>query len=415
LADAPRAGELEQFPAFESPFLRAPEAARTVFLVTLTAACGPLAAGLVLFGWRAGVVAAVSIAGCAAIERVYYYVSRTPAMLGRTHAFLTGLLLALTLPPYVPWYVPLVAAAFAIIVGKGIFGGVGHFIWQPALVGRLAVAVLFPVVISSPLKDLPATGPVLAQNRLLIGDVTDSQYAPDFRAWGGKAAPPGVDAFLIRRPEATMKALSDRQQPGFAALADRSEGASAQKPLALMHLPPLNEMISGARPGGIGETCAVVVIVSGLYLVYRNYVRLALPLTFVASAGLVAAIAPIYLAGPQGTVLTTWAPILSEGLDTGLVYVSYQLLGGGLLLSAFFLATEMTSRPVTAGGQVIFAACGGALAMLMTLYVDTPIPAYMAVLAANTMSQAIDGVWRPRVFGQKRLAFLRRRFKRPGP
>lgn len=399
----------DRFPAFESPFLRAPEAARTVFLVTMAAACGPLTAGLVLFGWRAAVVTAIAIAGCAAIERIYFYVSRTPALLGRSHAYLTGLLLALTLPAYVPWYVPLVAAAFAIIIGKGIFGGVGHFIWQPALVGRLAVAVLFPAVIASPVKNMPATGPILAQSRLLIGDLNRFHYVPDFRRWRGRPHPAGADAFLVKRPGATLKALTNRRHPGFAALAYRSRWSDEQGRLGLMHLPPLNEMVSGTRPGGIGETCIIVVIVSGLYLVYRNYVRLALPLTFLAAAGVVAAIAPVYFAGPHDTVRSVWLPILAEGPDTGFVYVSYQLLAGELFLAAFFLATEMTSRPVTAGGQVIFAACGGALAMLLQLYVDTAIPAYMAVLAANTMSQTIDGMWRPRVLGQKRLAFLRRR------
>ncbi len=133
----------------QAPFLRAPERARTLFLVTFFAACGPLAAGVVVFGWRAAAVAGLSIFSCALVERVYYRVTRTPALLGRSHAFLTGLLLALTLPAYVPWYVPVTASVFAIVVGKGVFGGVGHFLWQPALVGRLAVAVVFPALLSS--------------------------------------------------------------------------------------------------------------------------------------------------------------------------------------------------------------------------------------------------------------------------
>jgi electron transport complex protein RnfD len=414
-ADTPASrGAGEQFPAFESPFLRAPEAARTVFLVTFGAACCPMVAGIVLFGWRAALVAGVAICGCALIERVYYFVSRTPALLGRSHAYLTGILLALTLPAHVPWYVPLVAAAFAIIVGKGVFGGVGHFIWQPALVGRLAVAVLFPVVIASPAPDMPGTGPVLARNHLLTGDVRDYTYAPDLRDWASRAAPPHADALLVRRPSATLKDLSDPGHATFSALAERGAESSSHRPLAVMHLPPLNDMIVGARPGGIGETCIVVIVVAGLYLVYRNYVRLALPLTMIAAAGAVAAVAPIYLVGSRDELVTEFLPLTAEGLDVGLVYVAYQLLSGGLFLAAFFLATEMTSRPVTAGGQAIFAATAGALAMVLKLYFNTPIPAYMAVLAANTMSPAIDRFWRPRVLGQKHFAFLRRRRNKTG-
>ena len=67
------------------PFVHAAEGARTIFLVTLAAACGPLAAGIVLFGWRAGVVAALSIGSCAAFERLYYRVTKVPSLLGRTY------------------------------------------------------------------------------------------------------------------------------------------------------------------------------------------------------------------------------------------------------------------------------------------------------------------------------------------
>jgi len=404
---AARPGEQRRLAAFESPFLHAPEGARTVFLVTLAAACGPLLAGLVLFGWRrAGMVAALSIAGCAIIERVYFRVTRTPALLGRSHAYLTGLLLALTLPAHVPWYVPLVGAAFAIIVGKGIFGGVGHFLWQPALVGRLAVAVMFPAVLASPLGKAPGTGAILARNRLLIGDLCNARSVDDFRYWRRTPAPSGADAFWVKTPRSILRALTQAPAPTHSALAFPPEDMARAKPAVIMKLPPVNDMLYGARPGGIGETCVLVIIVAGLYLVYRNYVKLELPLAFVTAAACVAAIAPIRLAGYNDTVRTVWLPVLTEGPDTGLVYVAYQLLSGGVFLAAFFLATEMTSRPVTSGGQVIFAVGCGAGAMLLQLYVDTPIPAYVAVLAMNTLTPTIDAIWRPRVLGQKRFAWL---------
>ncbi len=402
--EATRPGESQRFPAFESPFLRAPEAARTVFLVTLGAACGPLLAGLVLFGWRAGVVTAISIASCTITERLYFRVTRTPAMLGRSHAYLTGLLLALTLPAYTPWYVPVVAGAFAIIVGKGVFGGVGHFLWQPALVGRLAVAVIFPVALTTPVLTLPGTGSILAQNKLLIGDIRNTRYVETFHQWRGRPAPEGADAFLIVTPEVILKGLTLLDEPAFSSLTVPPPDVPAAKPPALMKLPPINSLLYGARPGGIGETCIIVIVVAGLYLIYRNYVKWELPLAFVLAAACVAAIAPIRLAGPNDTVHTVWYPALTEGLDVGFIYVSYQLLSGGLFLAAVFLATEMTSRPVTSGGQVIFGIGCGVIAMLLKLYVDTPIPAYTAVLAMNTLTPTIDALWRPRVLGQKRFA-----------
>jgi electron transport complex protein RnfD len=113
--------------------------------------------------------------------------------------------------------------------------------------------------------------------------------------------------------------------------------------------------------------------------------------------------------GPNNTVEWVALPLLAEGFDAGFTYVNYQVLSGATLLAAFFLATEMTSCPVTTGGQVIFGVGCGTIAMLLQLYYDTAIPAYLAVLAMNTLVPSIDALWRPRVFGQRHFEWLRRR------
>ena len=412
-------------PDTSAPFLRAPEGARTVFSVILVAACAPLAAGAVFFGWRALVVVGLSVASCGLVERLYYRVTRVPAMLGRSHAYLTGLLLGLTLPPFVPWYVPVLASAFAIIVGKAIFGGVGHFLWQPALVGRLAVAVLLPDAIN------PDQWQLLAQNKIIAGDVMLARKPSNYRQWRDTPAPDDADAFLMTPAQHTLRGLTERQRawlnnlihrpgsapanvaplpdPKFSALAYTPVGqVPGAKPAALRNLPPIGDFFTGARVGGIGETCAVVIAVAGLYLIYRNYVKWQLPFSFLAAAAGVVAVAPIQLAGAENAVRTVWLPFVAEGHQVGIVYVSYHLLSGELMLAAMFLATEMTSRPVTTGGQVIFGVGCGAIAMLLRLYVDIPIPCYMAVLAMNTLVPTIDAMWRPRVLGRKFLQRLRK-------
>jgi electron transport complex protein RnfD len=356
----------------------------------------------VLFGWRAAGVTILAVGSCAALEKAYYRCTRTPALLGRSHAYLMGLLLALTLPAFVPWYVPVVAAVFAIIVGKAIFGGVGHFLWQPALVGRLAVAVIFPATMN------PATWPVLASNRLLVGDVCLSRPMADYRRWSAQPAPPGADAFALTRPANVLGGLTTAAAPAFAGLATKPEGTPRGRGLALTHLPPMTALLYGTTPGGIGETCTVVIVLAAVYLVYRGYVKWQLPTAIVLSAAAVVAVAPIYLAGAGQDVRTVWLPLLAEGADVGLTYVSFQLLSGELLLAAVFLATEMTSRPVTTGGQVIFGIGCGVIGAVLKLYLQVPIPFYMGVLAMNTFTPVIDSLWRPRVLGQRRFDFLRR-------
>jgi len=386
-----------------APFLRAPEGVNTVFLVTLFAACGPLAAGVAFFGWRALAVAGLCVTTCGIAESLVYSFTRVPALLGRSHAFLTGLLLALTLPPFTPWYVAVTASVFAIIVGKAVFGGVGHFLWQPALVGRLAVAVLFPVVLN------PPAWPLLAQSQLVVGDIAEARRVDDYSAWRHTPPPRQADAFLLHPPADILGGLSDHQQPEFSALLYLDQREPHPKPAALLQMPPVNDLLYGARPGGIGETSAIIILIAGLYLIYRTYIKWQLPVMFLLSAAVVAAVAPVHFARTGDTVQAVWWPFLHEGADVGFIYVCYQLLAGEMLLAAFFLATEMTTRPVTSGGQVIFAVGCGSLAMILQLYRQVPIPAYMAVLAMNTFVPAIDSLWRPRVLGRPFFWRLRRK------
>jgi len=419
----PSGRTIEHVAVFRAPFRRAPEAVRTIFLVTFAAACAPLLAGIVMFGWRALVVAVISVTSCALIERGYYAVTRTPSLLGRSHAYLTGLLLALTLPAFVPWYVPLIAAAFAIIVGKVMFGGVGHFLWQPALVGWLAAAVVFPSMLMN-----PQHWSLLYKKKLVVGDIAITDPAREVFDWTKADTDTEAHAFKTKRPGAVLLDVGNSEEPAFCALAFRHSrrwdaygetrppkgeypNLKYLKPSVISTMPRMNELLYGARAGAIGETCIIVIIVAGLYLVYRHYVKWQLPVAFILSAAVVVAIAPIHLARTNGEIFKVWTPIVAEGFDVGFVYVCHQLLSGELMLAAFFLATEMTSRPTTTGGQIIFGIGCGVLAISLRIFFMVPYSCFMAVLAMNTFSPTIDALWRPRVLGQRPLLF---RILRPG-
>ncbi len=388
--------------ATKPPFGSAPEHVQHIFLVTFATAMVPLIAGAFFFGWRAVEITVIAVVSAALIERIFYKVTRTPALLGSTHGYLIGLLVGLTLPAFVPWYVPVVASGFAIIVGKAIFGGVGHFLWAPALVGRLAVAVIFPVILTTAVPSNPELSPILARNRILGGDLLSASPVANGRPWSETPAPRGADALLVRSPSAILAGLTRTAEPAYSGIALIPPGLPHAKPTVLSKLPPMGEMIFGARPGAIGETCIVAIVIAGMYLIYRHYVKGELPLAIIASAAIVAFIAPVKLAGPNDTVMWVFFPAIREGFEVAMVYVSYQVLSGGLILAAFFLATEMTSRPVTTGGQILFGCGVGVLAMGGQFYTQIPIPAFMAVLIMNTFTPVIDAAWRPRVLGQKR-------------
>ena len=396
-----------RMPAPQAPFVRAPEATRTILLVTAAAACGPLLGGIVFFGWRAASVTVIAVVSCVLIEWLYDRVTRTPGLLARTHAVLTGLLLGLTLPPFAPWYATVIASAFAIIVGKAIFGGVGHFVWQPALMGRLAVAVMLPMLAAGPSSIYEGDWPVLARPKIVVGDVMRFEHAESLARWRTDSTPGLIDAFLGPRPETQLAALT-RDEARYSAIGRTPVGVDRPLPTALEGMPPLPEVLIGAIPGGIGETSAVLITMAGLYLIYRNYIKWQLPLAILLSAGVAIAIAPVQLVTDRPFVV--WWPVAMEGLDVGAVYLAYQLTTGGLFLAAFFLATEMTCRPVTTGGQVLFGAGIGVLATVLRLYTAVPVPAYVAVLVMNTFTQSIDRLWRPRIFGRRRWPFRNKFF-----
>jgi Na+-translocating ferredoxin:NAD+ oxidoreductase subunit D len=137
-----------------------------------------------------------------------------------------------------------------------------------------------------------------------------------------------------------------------------------------------------------------------VYLMYRHYVPWPLPVAMILSAAAVVAVAPVQLAGPAGQIRTVWWPLLAEGWPVGFTYVNYHLAGGELLLAAILLAPEMTSRPVTGLGRVLFGIGCGTLAMLLRLYVIFPLDAYVAVLVMNTFTPVLELITRPRVLGK---------------
>jgi electron transport complex protein RnfD len=290
------------------------------------------------------------------------------------------------LPATVPWYVPVVGAFCAIILGKALFGGVGHFLWQPALVGRLAAAVVLapPFWPGEPLN--PPSWPVLAQSRVILGDIRNAKTPSPYVQWRGTPAPAGADALAVPRPVEGLRELVLTNEPPNSIVT------------TLRHMPPAWDLICGACGGGIGETCAIAILLAGLYLVYRNYVQGQLPGLFVLGAAIAAAVAPLPAPDGQGW---RWLPFTAEGADVGFTYVAYHLFSGELLLAAWFFATEMTSRPITAPAQGMFGLLCGVLTILLRLYTVFPAPAYGAVLLVNTLTPLLDGI-RPRVFGRRR-------------
>ncbi|GFP34824.1 Na+-translocating ferredoxin:NAD+ oxidoreductase subunit D [Candidatus Hakubella thermalkaliphila] len=227
-------------------------------------------------------------------------------------AILTGLLLALSLPPTVPIWMSVVGAAFGIAIGKCVFGGLGHNIFNPALVGRVFLATSWPVMMT--------------------------RWVTPF------------EAVTTATPLALWK---------------------AEKIYV-----PARDLFFGNIGGSIGETSALAILVGGIFLIVMRYIDWRTPLSYMGTVGLM-----MWLLGED--------PI-------------FHALAGGLLLGAFFMATDYVTTPLTKKGKVIFGLGAGIIVVLIRMVGGYPEGVAFSILLMNAFTPLIDQVTKPRVYGTKR-------------
>jgi electron transport complex protein RnfD len=265
---------------------------------------------------------ASAIAGAAGAEWIACRALGRRATVGDGSAVCTGLLLALTLPPVMPWWMPALGGAFAILVAKAMFGGLGFNLFNPALAGRAFMMATFP---------LAMTGAWTAPRAGFAGS---------------------LDAVTTATPLAALK------EGGLAAAMRLVSGPDFWSGMAL-----------GFRPGSLGEVSAVLIALGAGVLVARRIIGLAIPLG--VFTGLVAT--------------TVWTG--AAGLH---------LLGGGLWLGAFYMATDYVTSPNTRRGQWVFGLVIGALTGMIRVFGGYPEGICYAILIANALVPALNLWFRPR-------------------
>ena len=338
--------------------------------------------GVIWFGPAALKVLLLSVVFAVAAEIAIGLATRRPAGDGLSKAALIGLLFGLTLPATVPGEVVAFGSLVSILVGRMVFGGFLH----PALVGRVVVQFFFVSHLS--LSGSLAASPVLARGHLLFGDITRSGGVVNFQGWDDTRAPSGRSAHLLERPVQSLRMFAE---DGVA-----TDGDLSYTPLLRDVLPPWKDTVLGAVPGGIGETSTLVLIIVGLYLIYRGYLRWQLPAVMLASAAIAASILPVELHGDY-----RWFPVLEVEQDraVGLAYVLYHLTAGQLMIGAFLLAGDVTASPMRVHGQLVFAVGIGVLTIFMRLYGVLSGECYWSILIMNALVGTIDRWMKRSVLG----------------
>lgn len=297
-----------------APYLRSKSTTQKMMLDVIIAMLPALAASIYFFGMNALMLTVVSVISCVVAEVFMQKLFKKKVAVSDLSAVITGILLAFNLPASAPWWMPVFGGFFAICIVKQIFGGIGSNFMNPALAARAAIMASWPGLITN-------------------------YITPD--------------------------------------------GVASATPLQLMkagttgELPSLMDMAIGNIGGVIGETCSILLVLGGIYLIVKKVIDWKIPCLY---------------------ILTTTVLLAAFGVDISLL--PYHILGGGLILGAFFMATDFVTCPVTPNGRIIFAIGCGIITAIIRVYGGMAEGVSYAIILMNTATPLIESLTTPKVFGE---------------
>ena len=300
-----------------TPHVRSKESIQSIMRDVIIALVPATAAGIYYFGLRALILIVAAIISAVFFEWLYEKITKKPVTINDLSAVVTGLLLAMNLPASAPVWVAIVGSAFAIIFAKQLFGGLGQNFINPALAGRAFLLASYPT---------------------------------EMTTW---VVPNGLaaDAATYATPLAQLK-----------------NGALDAS---------LKKLVMGQVGGTIGETCAIALIIGGIYLLYKHVISWKIPVIYIA------------------TVFILFAVIGRHGMRMPL----QEIFAGGVMLGGIFMATDYASSPVTPKGQVIFAVGAGLLTYLIRTFGGYPEGVSYSILIMNCCVPLIERFTEPTIFG----------------
>ena len=296
-------------------------------IYSLLPACG---VAVYFFGWHALLVLSLCAIGSVVAEALSQKAMGKPLTITDGSAALTGILLALNLPPSSPWWLALLGAVVAIAVGKQVYGGLGYNPFNPALVARVVLLISFPVQMTT---------------------------------WTSPGRLGAVDAVTAATPLGEMKTAIM---------------LTGELPVSMKT--GLGAYFMGNMAGSLGEVSALALLLGAAFLFWRRIITWHIPVSFLGSAAL-------FSGG-------FWL------LDPGrFANPMFHLFTGGLILGAFYMATDMVTSPVTNKGMIIFGVGCGVVTVLIRLFGGYPEGVSFAILLMNAATPLIDRFTRPKKFG----------------
>ncbi|HAQ38637.1 MAG TPA: Na+-transporting NADH:ubiquinone oxidoreductase subunit D [Saprospirales bacterium] len=319
-----------------SPHVQTEQTTKSMMYHVVIALMPALLLSFYVFGLGAIIVSIVSIVFCIGFEYlIQKFILKVPTTISDGSALLTGVLLALNLPAGFPVWMIIIGALIAIGVAKLSFGGLGNNIFNPALVARVFLLISFPVQMTK--------WPEAFADRMKLADATTG------------ATP-----------------------LGFLKEALRGEGSDIRE--LMKSLPDYTDMFIGFIGGSIGEISAVLLLLGGLYLIWKKIITWHIPVSVLLTVAAFSAV--MWLVDP-----TQYADPL------------FHLITGGLMLGAFYMATDLVTSPMSPKGQILFGIGIGLLTMLIRYFGAYPEGVSFAILIMNAFVPLIDRFLKVKKFG----------------
>lgn len=315
----------------------------------------------------------IGVAAAVVTEALIQYLRKVPITISDGSAVLTGMLLTYNISANSPWWLPVMGSVFAIAVGKQVFGGLGNNPVNPALLGRAFLLASWPSLMTGNCWIQTVKGSISGISNIGVIDANLQALAPKAHQLVTSATPLKVIQTL-RDPTWVNSLTSD---PALSAT------FSHKIFNGMIDLSTLKNLFWGNVGGCIGEVSVFALLLGAVYLLWKKIIEWRIPFFYL----LTVFVLTFLFGGIKGTGYSLTLPI-------------FHLFAGGLMLGAFFMATDYTTSPLTKKGRIIYAIGCGTLTVIIRLVGGYPEGVSYSILFMNVMTPLIDMLSFPKAFGR---------------